>query len=120
MESVVIETNRYMPPNEAALKGVGGIVLIKNLGHNTCHDCGLENLFACEESNVHVPANPDMSPCKFCLRNALADRTRLAVKGWHDFYSEKWVSLANGRIDFEEVENADEQALVDVWKALPK
>jgi len=33
----------------------------------TCHGCGLESADDCPEK--HIPADPDLKPCKTCIRN---------------------------------------------------
>lgn len=77
----------------------------------TCSGCGLEAIDDRETRGEHVPATPDVSPCKYCQRNPeVAEEV-------FDFYSETWVleQLADGRFS-PTIEDPDkhEQVLLNV------
>jgi hypothetical protein len=55
----------------------------------TCHECGLEDIDACESANTHRSSRPSQTPCVFCIRNP-------EKVGWYDFYEEQWTLNVNG------------------------
>ena len=54
----------------------------------TCHECGLENWDACEDTtpSTHVPDNENFAPCVYCVRNPKSHKQRWIA----DFFSEMW------------------------------
>lgn len=51
----------------------------------SCHDCGLEDINACENSK-HRSSRPLEVPCRFCLRNPES----IGSYDFYDFYDEQW------------------------------
>lgn len=51
----------------------------------TCHNCGLEDLIACENNKAHRSSTPDKLPCRYCERNPEVDEEVF------DFFSETWI-----------------------------
>lgn len=80
----------------------------------SCHDCGLEDLDACETKNIHRSSlEPDQLPCRACVRNPEAI-------GWYDFYDEQWTGmLEDGKLNpFIEDPDPQEQGLLRVFHTL--
>ena len=77
----------------------------------TCHECGLEDWNACEDTTPsrHLPDNENLAPCRFCLRNPKRPQNRWTV----NLYCETWTR--SGDKDFTaEISDPDphEQALL--------
>jgi hypothetical protein len=59
---------------------------------HTCHECGLEDLEACEgheelsddKMSMHRSARPSQSPCAFCIRNTEITQSPSFTDFWHE------------------------------------
>ena len=72
----------------------------------TCHNCGLEDIVACDEGK-HQSVTPDKLPCAYCERNPEVNEEVL------DFYSETW-TLDSDKTPFIEDPNKHERLLLEV------
>ena len=73
---------------------------IKRKEARTCHDCGLEDVNACERG-LHRSSRETLLPCNSCVRNS--EHGKLSC--WaSDFFHMQWRLDANGQPGFDDID----------------
>ena len=80
-------------------------------GTRTCHECGLEDIEACQEHKGHRSSMLTDEPCKYCIWNLESDK-----HCWIDFYSEGWTCECSAdrgsTVDIEDPDQQDQNLLI--------